>query len=335
MILSLKLCKAIFFFKMNRFYSLLFLVLISFYSCTSEKKVKEEVLSIDVDVTIDRFDEKFTQITPESLYHLKKAYPFMFPEHYHDSIWIQKSQDTLQVQLENEVAEVFSDFSKYEEEIILLFQHMKYYFTDFQEPEILTLISDVDYRNKVIYADSLVVVGLDNFLGADHFFYVDIHRYIAKNMTPEQLTPEIAEAISERYIMPPKSNTFMDLMVYYGKKAYLKELLMPLYDDYRIFGYTEDELDWAKANEMEIWRFFVERELLFSTDPQLAPRFINHAPFSKFYLELDNESPGSLGQYMGWQIVRAFAKNNETDIKQLLSLSGEEIYKNSKFKPRR
>src|SRR5690606_2317760 len=169
--------------------------LISFYSCTSDKKVKEEVLAIDVDVKIDRFDEKFAQVTPQNLHQLKNAYPFMFPEQYPDSLWIQKSQDTLHKQLENEVDKIFSDFSNYEDEITLLFQHMKYYFPRFKEPQIITLISDVDYRNKVIYADSLVAVGLDNFLGTDHFFYTDIHRYIAKNMTPEQLTPEIAEAI--------------------------------------------------------------------------------------------------------------------------------------------
>jgi gliding motility-associated lipoprotein GldB len=323
------------FLKMKRFFFFLFLTLIFIFSCTSERKVKEEVLAIEVDVKIDRFDEKFAKATPENLKQLKEDYPYFFPEHYHDSIWIQKTKDTLQKQLEEEVAKVFSDFSEYEDEITLLFQHLKYYFPEFQEPEVVTLISDVDYRNKVIYVDSLVVVGLDNFLGADHFFYMDIHRYIAKKMIPEQLTPEIAEAISERYITPPKSRSFMELMVYHGKKAYLKELLMPIYDKHRVFGYTEEELDWAKANEMEIWRYFVERELLFSTDPQLASRFINHAPFSKFYLELDNESPGSLGQYIGWQIVRAYAKNNDIDLKQLLTLSGEEIYKNSRFKPRR
>jgi gliding motility-associated lipoprotein GldB len=323
------------FLKMNRIFPILFLVLIFIYSCTPEKKVKEEVLAIDVNVKIDRFDEKFAKATPENLKQLKEKYPYFFPEHYPDSIWIQKSQDTLQKQLEEEVSKAFGDFNEIEDEITLLFQHLKYYFPDFREPEIVTLISDVDYRNRVIYADSLVVVGLDNFLGTDHFFYVDIHRYIAKNMIPEQLTPEIAEAISERFITPPRSRTFMELMVYHGKKAYLKELLMPIYDEHRIFGYTEDEFEWAKANEMEIWRYFVERELLFSTDPQLASRFINQAPFSKFYLELDNESPGSLGQYMGWQIVRAYAKNNEIDLKQLLTLSGEEIYKNSRFKPRR
>lgn len=305
------------------------------FSCTSEEKIREDVLAIPVEVQIDRFDEKFAAITPENLQNLKEEYPFLFPAQYHDSIWIQKTKDTLQKEIEAEVAKVFSDFSTYEAEIILLFQHLKFYFSDFNEPKILTLTSDVDYRNSVVYADSLLVMGLDNFLGSEHYFYAEIHKYISKNLRPNQLTPAIAEVLIEPYVKPPTTRTFIDLMVYYGKQLYLKEQVLPLYDASQIMGYTQEEIDWARANEAEIWRYFVERELLYSTDPQLAGRFIYPAPFSKFYLELDNESPGMLGQYMGWQIVKAFAQNNKIDIKQLLTLSGDEIYKNSKFKPRK
>lgn len=317
----------------NFFYVSGFLLL--FFSCSSEKKIDEKILEIPVEIEINRFDEAFANASPESLSKLKKDYPLFFPKQYHDSIWINKMQDTLQLKLETEVHKVFSDFSEFENEITLLFQHLKFYFPEFHEPEIVTLINDVDYRDRIIYADSLLVVGLDNYLGGNHFFYVDIHNYIAKNLNPQQLTPDIADAIIQQYIKPPNTRTFIDLMVYYGKKAYLKEQLLPLVEAHRIIGYSEDEITWARANETEIWRYFVERELLFSTDPQLASRFINPAPFSKFYLELDNESPGMLGQYMGWQIVRAFAENNDIELKQLLTLNGEEIYKNSKFKPRR
>tara|TARA_R110002072_G_scaffold300571_4_gene478353 strand:- start:8032 stop:8997 length:966 start_codon:yes stop_codon:yes gene_type:complete len=306
-----------------------------FFSCTSEKKVKEEILAVPVKVKIDRFDEKFAAVTPANLQELKGEFPFLFPIQFHDSIWIQKTKDTLQKELENEVSKVFSDFSNYEAELILLYQHLNYYFSDFKEPTIITLISDVDYRNRVVATDSLVLVGLDNFLGSNHYFYDEIQRYIAKNLRPKQLTPSIAEALIEPYITPPKTRTFIDLMVYYGKLVYLKEQVLPLFDTSEIMGYTLEEMDWARANEAEIWRYFVERELLYSTDPKLASRFILPAPFSKFYLELDNESPGMLGQYMGWQIVKAFAQNNDIDLKQLLALSGDEIYKNSKFKPRK
>jgi len=112
--------------------------------------------------------------------------------------------------------------------------------------------------------------------------------------------------------------------------------MIPNKTDAQKIGYTQDQLDWAKANESYIWRYFVERELLYSTDSDLPSRFINPAPFSKFYLvEIDNESPGKIGQYMGWQIVRAYMENNDVILKQLLTASTEDIFNNSKFKPRK
>jgi uncharacterized protein YjaZ len=101
-------------------------------------------------------------------------------------------------------------------------------------------------------------------------------------------------------------------------------------------GYTEAQLQWALANESYIWRYFVERELLYSTDSKLPSRFINPAPFSKFYLEeIDTDSPGRLGQYIGWQIVRAYMKNNDVNLKNMLSTPPEDIFNNSKFKPKK
>ena len=62
--------------------------------------------------------------------------------------------------------------------------------------------------------------------------------------------------------------------------------------------------------------------MLFSTDSKLPSRFINPAPFSKFNLELDGESPGRLGQYIGWQIVRAYANRSDASLKEILNMKG-------------
>lgn len=313
---------------------LLFLLVFAF-SCTSEKKIDEDVLKVPVDVEVDRFDEKFANAEPRDLDRLKSEYPYLFPVQFPDSLWYEKMNDTLQIELEQEVSKVFSDFSEYEDEITLFFQHLKFYFPKFQEPKVVTLISDVDYRNSIVLADTLLLVGLDNYLGSEHHFYEGIPVYITDNLTPEQLTPDIAETFAKQIVQPPQSRTFIDQMIYYGKIQYLKETLLPLFEPERILGYTEEELQWARANEVEIWRYFVDRELLYSTDPQLAPRFLNPAPFSKFYLELDNESPGRLGQYIGWLIVKAYAKNNQASLSQILSVPGEEIFNKSKFKPQK
>src|SRR5690606_8134632 len=100
-------------------------------------------------------------------------------------------------------------------------------------------------------------------------------------------------------------------------------------------GYSQEQLAWAQANESEIWRYFIERELLFSTDNSLAGRFIADAPFSKFYLELDSESQDKIGQYLGWQIVRSYMKNNDMPFMQMLQMDADEIFNKPKCKPRK
>ena len=65
-------------------------------------------------------------------------------------------------------------------------------------------------------------------------------------------------------------------------------------------------------------------------------RFLDPAPFSKFGLELDSESPGRLGRYIGWQIVRAYAdKNKKAELIELLDLPADELFKIANYKPKR
>jgi hypothetical protein len=55
-------------------------------------------------------------------------------------------------------------------------------------------------------------------------------------------------------------------------------------------GYTSEQIKWCDENESYMWRYFIEKELLYSVDQKLIPRFINMVFFSKFYLEIDNET---------------------------------------------
>jgi uncharacterized protein YjaZ len=84
-----------------------------------------------------------------------------------------------------------------------------------------------------------------------------------------------------------------------------------------------------------MWRYFIEKEMLYSNEQKLSSRFINPAPFSKFYLEIDNESPGRVGAWIGWQIVRSYAKNNDMPIADLLKLDTKKLFEKSKYKPKK
>ena len=75
--------------------------------------------------------------------------------------------------------------------------------------------------------------------------------------------------------------------------------------------------------------------MLFSDEQKLASRFIDAAPFSKFYLEIDNDSPGQIGRWIGWQIVRSFMENNDGTLEQMLKMDAKEIFEKSKYKPKK
>lgn len=316
-------------------YCILFLLGVLLFSCNDESKTEEEIEKIPINLEIIRFDKAFAAATTADLQKLKTEFPAFFPKQYNDSIWIEKLTDTLQDQLESEVLKTFPKDEVLEEVFISLFQHIKYYFPKFKTPLVVTTTSDVDYRNKVILADSMLVIGLDNYLGSEHRFYQGIDLYISKEMRPSQIGPDVAEVYARQYIKPPAKGSFLGQIVYFGKELYLKDLWLPNISDAEKIGYTEKEFQWAEENEEYMWRYFVEKELLYNTDPKLGARFINPAPFSKFYLEIDNESPGMLGRYLGWKIVRAYMKNNNGDVQQLMVTDADEIFNNSKYKPKK
>ncbi|MFT5958857.1 MAG: hypothetical protein ACI8VJ_000607, partial [Polaribacter sp.] len=76
-------------------------------------------------------------------------------------------------------------------------------------------------------------------------------------------------------------------------------------------------------------------KLLFSTDTNLNKRFLEIAPFSKFYREQDNLSPGQVGVWVGWQIVTSYMKHNDVSLQELLQINELDLFKESKYKPRK
>ncbi len=317
-------------------YIFYFLMAFAILSCEKESKEAAEIAKMEVDFVVERFDRAFASASIDELPKLKETFPFMFPKKYKDSFWIAQKQDTLQLELYEETRKQFNAFSKGKLEIEDLFKHLKYYFKAFKVPRVITTTSSVDYRNKVIITDTIALISLDTYLGEEHHFYGGIQNYIRRSMKPEQIVVDMAVKYAQKYSYQPKRKTLLDEFVYAGKLLYFMDKVIPFKTDAEKISYTEEELDWARANEEYIWRYFVDRELLYSTDSKLPNRFINPAPFSKFYLEeIDGESPGRIGQYIGWQIVRSYMENNDVGLQEMLNETTENIFNKAKFKPRR
>ncbi|MEO9891583.1 gliding motility lipoprotein GldB [Aurantibacter sp.] len=305
------------------------------FSCTDENKVNEDIEKIPMDLKIVRFDRELAATTAETFAETKGKYPYLFPAQYTDSIWIEKLDDTIQIELLSEVGKAFPDFDEQKADLDQLYKHIKYYFPRINGPKVLTVTSNVDYRNRIILTDSLLLIGLDNYLGSDHKFYQGMQKYIGAILDKKFMTSDVAGAFATKVLNYPTERTFLSKIIYYGKILYLKDKLLPTITDAQKIGYSQEQYDWAIANEEPMWRYYVENELLYSTDNKLEPRFLDLAPFSKFGLELDNESPSRLGRYIGWQIVKAYMEKDEITPQQLLPLSAEEIFKEANYKPRK
>lgn len=323
--------------KWNLKFFLISLLVVSLAACEDQNKVETEIAKIPLKIELSRFDLEFGKATPEDIPVLKNRYPYLFSPQYSDSVWISKLSDTLQLELQQEIKKNLASFVVKEEDITTLFKHIKYYFPSFKVPKVVTIISDVQYENRIVLADTLLLIGLDNYLGSNHKFYAGLPNYVAQNLDEKYLTSDIASAFAKTINRYPRNRTFLSRMLHYGKELYIKDKLLPDIEDFQRINYTQDEMAWAKTNEQQMWRYFIERELLYSTDAKLDRRFLDPAPFSKFGLEeIDNESPGRVGRFIGWQIIRAFMeKNQEVSIVELLDMPADDIFKLANYKPKK
>ena len=310
--------------------------LISLFKCGFIENKESIIDSIDLEIKIERFDQKFYSITKNNITNLKSIYPFLFPKKYDDDFWLKKKNDTIYKLLNQAVNERFKDFDIVSNQIKNSFKRLKYEFPEITIPRIITVINNVDYQNKVILADSLLFISIDTFLGNENELYQGIPKYIRITMDSEFIIPNIIEKFSEKLVRKPKNNNFISEMIFYGKKLYFKDVILPNYSDLLKNEYTKEQYDWVKDNESFIWRYFIDKELLYVNDEKLYDRFLLPAPFSKFYLEIDQESPPRVGQWIGLQIVKSFALNNpKMSLSQIINVSNEEIFKKSKYKPRK
>ena len=209
----------------------------------------------------------------------------------------------------SETQKVYHDISFLRDELEQLFQYITYYNPGFKSPMVITLLSNIDYQNKVLYTGDYLLISLDVYLGATHEFYADFPNYIKQNYKKSQIVVDVADVIVRDMLKKgTPDRRFVSKMIQEGKKQYLFDKYLPSTSDASKMGFSDEKHAWAVANEQQIWKYFIEHKLLFSTDAKLAKRFLDDAPFSKFYRSEDTRSPGRIGSWMGWQIVRSYMK---------------------------
>jgi len=237
--------------------------------------------------------------------------------------------------LQMEVNRVFGDLSGLKNELEDAFKHLKYYYPEAQVPKVKTVATGFDH--DMFVSDSLIVIGLDFYLGQDAKYRpLGIFDYMLKRYSPEYIVPSIMllNGISAPYNKTDLSDrTILADMVSYGKSFYFAKHMMPCVPDSVLIWYTQEEIEGAKKNQDVIWAHFLEEELLFETNHMLKKKYIEPRP--KTY-EIGERAPGRIATWLGWQIVKKYAEEQNAELRDLMSIEDpNELFNKSKYRPSR
>ena len=231
----------------------------------------------------------------------------------------------------------FKSLQFLEEDLTLAFKHIKYHFPDWIPPQVYSYISGLDYENPVSYNGDQLIIALDMYLGQDFETYLmmGFPKFKISRMTREYILADcIREIIMTDFTENYFASNLIDKMLFDGTQLYLLNQFIPWVENQYKIGFTKKQLSWCKDNEAKMWAYFIENELLFSSDPMIINKFTNDGPFTTAFR---NDSPAKAAIWVGWQIIESYMrKNPSVKLKELMiSRNTQEIFNMSGYKPSR
>jgi hypothetical protein len=329
---------------LKRIFAVFFLLFL-FFSCkTGNGRLDVDLSGIPAEkVVIHRYDLDLFRFNGNDLRthleSLRRAYPFFLDTNLDDPAKLADMQDYLDNQRNREfyqaVAKSWQNVGDLENQLTEALRHIRYYFPSFRQPRVYTYISGGDYDHPVQYIDSVLLIGLDNYLGpAFRFYQVDgLPKYRIARTIPEEVLPACVDAIMD-VLDPPglPGNNLLEQIVAAGKRVYLLDAIIPDLEGRFKIRYSEQQYNWIQRNEKEVWAAMIAHQMLYATDGNLMRTFFSDGPFTA---DFSKESPPRLGEWFGWRIVRDYMeKNPEVTLPQLLSeKDAQKILSESGFKP--
>lgn len=300
---------------------------------------------IQIDLSVERLEKELFQLSdvdkvleffqghPGFTYHFIDSY-----EYPNDTILAKRtlslvSDETISGVLYEEVMSTFGELDELEMQFETSFKLLKYYYPDFEAPEIQTAITG--FYKDLYLSDSLIVIGLDHYLGKKGTYSPrDIPQYILDRYEPENVVPMVIYFLSNRYNRVDFSKgTMMNEMIDFGKAYYFTKQIVPCATDAQIVGYSPEVLSDVLANQEVIWANFIQNEWLYETNHEIKSKFIGERPKIP---EIGERCPGRIAAWLGYEIVKSYMEeNSEVTLQQLMAeTDAVKIFTQSKYKPR-
>ncbi len=305
------------------------LIFLTIHGCQEERKPGKRVVPEEkktaLALKIERFDKDLFSLNeiPEAAgpATLRKTYPVFFDLFTRNVLNIG---DSTNPQLERMLQDFLKDpeINRIREEVNLMvpslvlqetelsdgFQNYKYFFPEKKIPRLVSVISGFNYQN--IASEEYLAIGLEFYLGANHRYYqmLQYPEYKTKLLSKEYLAADAMKSwIMTEFEDNADKKNLLSQMVFQGKILYLMDQLLPEMEDSLKWGFSQKNLTWMEEQKTMIWKFFIDRKLLFNTKPIETMKYINEGPFTP---GMPREAPARVAVWVGLQIVEAYMKKH-------------------------
>ena len=322
------------------------------FSCKNKKRFEissAELKKTESQLRIIRFDSAIINLNTANavacLKNLAEKYPAIY-ENYFSMLEIDAADtafsaemmrnlltDTTYAKINLAVARTFKNIAPIEKKMASVYTYFKTYFPDIQMPALFFFVSGCN--SSILTFRGYIGIGTDWYLGDNYFdFYKKLsYEYLVQNMQPQSIPVDITLSLLKgSFPFNSESNRLIDNILYQGKLLYFLSVMLPDESDENIAGYTAEQLGWCKKYSREIWASIIDQKHLFSSDYKLIREYTGDAPFTT---PISQESPGRVGNWIGWQIVKSYMENNtEVTLRELAYDNDfQKILEKSKFKP--
>lgn len=301
-----------------------------------------DVSQIEASVTIERMEKQLFDARPGDLERLNKDFQERYGELWevYVSVMLRSGSpkdsmivvsldrfisDPTMIQVYQDISATYPELDWLKEDLEQAFRYLRYYYPDAAIPRIVTYNSVFNYGVST-FKDQ-IGLGLDMYLGPENRTVKKISpealpQFLKEKMIKEYMVVDIMRGwIEANYLDAFKGQDFLSRMIHEGKILYAMDALLPADPDHIKIRYTPEQLGWCLQNEKNIWRDIVDKKLLYTTDQMEIRKFCDESPFTS---GLPQNSPGRVGNWLGWMIVRAYMKDHpELKLPDLLDEKNE------------
>lgn len=228
--------------------------------------------------------------------------------------------------------ERFANVDSIQNALNIAFSRLHYLYPDWVIPTVYLFVSG--FNSSVVYYDNMLGVGVDMYLGSDYPYYNQVvYDYQKSTMEKEYVVRDLMSMyLAYNIAYNGKYNRLLEQMIFRGKQLFLLSQLLPDAPAWQVIGYTPEQWAWCEHYEQAIWNRIMEKRDLFKTESRILNSYMNEGPFTA---EVTQDSPGRLGLWVGWQIVKSYMHHNlDITIHDLINEGdAQKILEQSFYKP--